>query len=377
MANDLSALTPVLYSAAQTVAAEPTGSLQSIDMNFDDKGVAIGDSVDVPVAGVSTSSDYTPAMTTSAGTDSTPSDVSVSITANKEVSWHLTGEQQRSLENGGTDQEWVRQKLQQGMRTLRNLAEADANTAIYQGASSAIGTAGTTPFGTNIDLIAEAYKGLKDNGAPMADMHMVLDTTAGLNARKLQIIQQADQAGTDQERRTGNFLRQFGFSIKESAGIQTHTKGTGTGYLVNDGTDVQIGDTDIVVDTGSNTILAGDVVTFAADTTNKYVVNTALAANQFSIGKPGAKVIIPDDNAITVGNNYTANLAYERSAIVGVVRPPIIKDSGVIRTIPVTDQFGMTYLFCEIQGDGMTTWRLNLAWGFKVVQPEYVINIMG
>ena len=49
-ANTLTALAPVLYSAAQEVAAEPFGIVDSIAATFDNKGVAKGDKVKVPIA---------------------------------------------------------------------------------------------------------------------------------------------------------------------------------------------------------------------------------------------------------------------------------------------------------------------------------------
>ena len=116
MANVFTALAPTLYSAAQEVSAEPFGAVDSINTNFDDKGVAIGDSVIVPVAPTRAAGDYTPAMTTTAGTDATATSVTVTITKNRAVSWNLSGEQIRSLQNGGNYQEWVRQLVAQGMR---------------------------------------------------------------------------------------------------------------------------------------------------------------------------------------------------------------------------------------------------------------------
>lgn len=382
MGNTLTALAPVLYSAAKEVQNEPTAALSSINMSFDDKGVAIGDSVKIPIAPAASTSDYTPAMTTTAGTDKIAESVSVSIDYNKFVSWNLTGEQQRSLENGGNDTEWVRQMIAQGMRTLRNGAESALCSTIYQGASRAYGTAGTTPFASSIDEIPNIYKILKDSGAPMSDMQMIIDTKAGLNARKLSIIQQADQAGTDAERRTGNFLRQFGFQIKESAGIASHTKGAGTGYDVVTAGEA-VGQTTLSLEGGTvNTtgIKAGDIATFSTDTlSQKYVINTGITATSgdIVIGKPGLIEALTDSSEMTIGSSYTANLAFERSAIVGVMRPPLIPASPLINQMMISDDSGLTYLLCEIVGDGMKTWRLHLAYGYKVVNPEFVVNLLG
>ncbi len=390
MSNTLTALAPVLYSAAKEVQQEPVGALSSINMNFDDKGVAIGDSVTIPIAPAASTGTYSPAMTASAGTDKIADSTTVTISANKVVSWHLTGEQQRSLQNGASDKDWVRQMIAQGMRALRNDAETDLCSAIYKGASRAYGTAGTTPFASTIDDIANIYKIMKDNGAPMSDLQLIINTSAGLNARKLGIIQQADQAGSDAERRSGNFLKQFGFSIKESAGIASHTKGTATGFQIVAAGEAA-GQTTLSFDGGdAGTIIAGDVLTIGTgggsgtgtDYDTKYVINdpstlTGAASGNVIIGRPGLKVARVNADEGVLGNSYTANIAFERSAVVGIMRPPIIPASPLIKQMMISDDKGMTYLMVEIVGDGMITWRLHLAYGFKVVNSEYVVNLLG
>lgn len=376
MANIFTSLQPVLYSAAQQVSNEPFGVVSAISSSFDDKRVAVGDKVSVPLAPVRTPVDFVPGVAAPQGDDATASAVDVTIQASKKVSWFMTGEQIRSLENGGNDTEWVRQLLAQGMRSLRNLAEVAACNAIKVGASRAVGTAGTNPFATDINVIADVRKVLFDNGAPMADLQLCIDSSAGVSARKLGIIQQAYQAGSDAERRSGDLLRQFGFQIRESAGIVQHTKGTGAGYVTSGAT--AAGVRDIALVTGTGTVLAGDVVSFDADAVNKYVVgNGATAPGTISLGRPGARMIIPTANALTVGNNYTPNLAFERSAVVGIMRPPIFPSNATIEQTLISDTQGMTYLLLQIQQYGQTTWELHLAYGFKVVQSEHVALVLG
>lgn len=375
-ANVFTALQPTLFSAAQEVSAEPFGVISAIAADFDDKGVAVGDTVTVPVAPTRAIKDHTPSMAASTGDDATAGGEKVAITFSKKVDWNMTGEQIRSLENANSDKEWVRQMIAQGMRTLRNYAELQCVQAIKIGASRAVGTAGTNPFASDINIIADARKILMDNGAPMADLQLCIDSSAGTSARKLGIVQQAYQAGSDQERRTGDLLRQFGFAIRESAGISLHTKGTGASYVTSGSTAAGVRDVALV--TGTGTVLAGDVVTFAADTANKYVVNSGVAApGTISLGRPGARMVIPTANALTVGNSYTPNLAFERSAVVGVMRPPVYPDNPTVTKTLISDQFGMTYLLLQIAGYGMTTWELHLAGGFKVVQGEHVALVLG
>ena len=376
MPNTLTVLAPLLFSAAQEVSNEPFGVIRAINAQFDDKGVARGDIVRLPVSPTRTPTDFTPNNTTTTGTDSTASNVDVVITASKKVDWHLTGEQIRSLDNGAEGAEWARQMIAQGMRALRNLAEVDCVTAIKQGASRAVGTAGTTPFATTLDAMVDVRKVLADNGAPLADLQMCIDTSAGVNLRKLGIIQQAYQAGSDAERRSGDLLRQFGFAITESAGIALHTKGTGAAYVTSGST--APGVRDIALVTGTGTVLAGDVVTFAADAVNRYVVTNGVAApGTISVGRPGARVTIATANAMTIGNNYVSNLAFERNAVVGIMRPPLFPENPIINQLLISDAYGMTYLLLDIAQYGQRTWELHLAWGFKVAQSEHVALVMG
>jgi hypothetical protein len=381
MPNVMTELQPTLFSAAQTVSAEPFGAIAGIFADFDDKGVAVGDILKIPVAPSRAASDFTPSNTTSTGSDATARDVEVQITKSRKVSWHLTGEQQRSLDNGAMSSEWVRQLFAQGMRTLRNEAEADCVSAIENGASRAIGTAGTNPFASALTPLADVRQILRNNGAPMADLQFVGNSLSETNLLKLGTVLDADKAGSDDERRSGVVRRQYGFEVRTSAGIALHTKGAGTGYDVNLTAGYGIGDTSIVLDGGTvnaTGIKAGDCVTFAGDA-NIYVVNTGLVATSGSIviGNPGLRATLADTVEMTIGNNFTPNLAFERSAVVGVMRPPIMPANPTIQQMLVSDDKGMTYLVLDIAQYGQRTWEIHLAWGFKVSQSEHVAILLG
>jgi hypothetical protein len=80
---------------------------------------------------------------------------------------------------------------------------------------------------------------------------------------------------------------------------------------------------------------------------------------------------------MTIGANYRANLAFERNAVVGIMRPPEMPENANITKTLISDSKGMTYLLVQIAGDGMATWRLHLCYGFKVVQDEHVAIVQG
>lgn len=379
MGNTLTVLQPTLFSVAQEVSNEPFGIIAGINTNFDDKGVAIGDKVTVPVAPVRAAGTYAPTMNLnngSAGADAIAGSVDVEITANRYTSWHLTGEQEKSLQNGGNDQEWFRQIVAQGMRTLRNEADAAAYAAIKVGASKALGTAGVTPFATGIDELADMNNLLYTQGAPMVDAQFVMSPAARAKFMKTGVYQLAYANGSEADRKAGILTREFGFSLRASAGITAHTSGAAANYATNGGENA--GATSITVGTGTAPILAGDVFSLADRSGEQYVVSTALTgAGELLINRPGLYGATATAQAVTFTGNYTPCLAFERSAVVGVFRPPYIPANANIEQVLVSDQYGMTYLLCRVIGDGVVTWRLHLAYGIKVVQPEHVALYLG
>ena len=143
---------------------------------------------------------------------------------------------------------------------------------------------------------------------------------------------------------------------------------------------IAVGGTTIAADTGANTILAGDVVTFAADTGNKYIVGTALAAGSFAINKPGARVAIPDNNAITVGNSYLPNMVFSRNAFVLATRAPALPRAGdaAIDSMMLTDPIsGLTFEVRVYAQYRQVKYEVCLAWGVNGVKPEHSALLLG
>ena len=248
----------------------------------------------------------------------------MTISKTRKVTFNWTGEEQTALSNGDRPQYGtvLRDQFAQAFRTLTNEIERDLWLAAYKGASRAYGSAGTTPFATAADLsdFAGVRQILDNNGAPQSDLHLVVGSAAMANLRgKQSVLFKVNEAGTSDFLRMGVLGEVMGLNIHNSYPITTHTKGTGTGYLLNGA--LAVGDTTVTVDTGSGTILAGDIVTFAG-TSDKYVVNTALASTTFAIGKPGSLAIEADNDAVTVGNNYTPNVAFHRNALHLITRAP-------------------------------------------------------
>lgn len=381
MANTLTSLMPDLYSAVDMVLREVTGFIASCTLDAGAARAALNQTVRVPITPAAAAENTTPGATPPDTGDQTIGNTTITITKSRTVPFRWTGEEQRGMNSGPGYANLRRDQIAQAIRTLVNELEVDLGLAGIVAASRAYGTAGTAPFGTTIADLANVGKILTDNGCPPEDRQLVINTAAGLNLRSLANLYKVNEGGDDSLLRQGMLTSLYGFAIRESAGVATHTKGTGASYL-HDEASQPVGSTALHVDTGTGTILAGDVVTWTADT-NKYVVKTGFAGDgdgDIVLGAPGLRAALADDVAMTIGNSYAGNLAFHRSALVAAVRPPALPEEGDAasdRTLITDPRTGITFEFCMYPQYRRVRYDVSLAWGTAGIKPEATAILLG
>jgi len=264
------------------------------------------------------------------------------------------------------------------MRTLCNEMEQDL-ASLHKSASLAYGVAGTTPFAVDLSDSANTRKLLLDNGTQASDLQLVMNTTAGVNVMTLDQLNKVNEAGDDNLLRQGALGKIHGMDLRESAQVKTHTKGTGAGYLVNDGVGYSTNTTVINVDTGTGTILEGDIITFAGDT-RKYVVAEALSAGVLTIAAPGIQKAVADNTAITVGESFTANMAFSRSSMVLATRAPALpngRDMAEDRITIVDPISGLSFEVSVYLQYRQVQYEIAMAWGVANFKPESTVILLG
>lgn len=381
MANTLTSLVPTLYEALDVVSRELVGFIPAANLDSGVERAAVGQSVLSHVAPASTATDLTPGVNAPDNGDQTIGNVSLAITKARGVPVRWNGEEQRGVNSGPGYQRIRVDQFAQAMRTLCNEIETDAAAAAYAASSRAYGTAGTTPFATAGDYTdaSNALKILLDNGAPNSDLQLVVNTAAGANLRGKQ-GGKANEAGSDSILRQGVLLDIHGFSVRESAKVVNHTKGTGTAYTTS-AAGFAVGTTSIPIITGSGTVLAGDVVTFAGDT-NKYVVATGVAApGTIVLAAPGLRQAIPAAaTAMTIGDSYSGNLAFDRNALVIATRMPALPEEGdsADDAMMVTDpKSGLSFEIRLYKQYRQIRYEVAAAWGVKAVKAEHIATLLG
>lgn len=380
MGNTLNKLMPELYAALDIVSREMVGFIPAVAVNAAPTGAAKGESITIPVTPTTETHDITPGQNPDDNGDQEIGSVTMTISKSKYASVRWNGEEQLGVSNSGTYNAILAGQFAQAMRALANEVDADL-AALYAGASRAYGTPGTTPFESSIKDVAQMRKILADNGAPMTDLQLVIDTAAGANLRSLGQLTKANEADTDATLRRGLLLNISGFNIRESGQIVTHAAGSFTGdALVNNSGGYAKGATTIAVDGATSIALkAGDIVTFSGDPAH-YVVASDASATPITLAAPGLRGAVADDVKVTALGSYAASLAFDRNALQLIARTPAMPQGGdraddvTVVTDPVS---GISFQVAVYREYRRVRYEVGLAWGVKLIKPEHVAILMG
>ena len=383
MDNTLTNLIPDLYEALDVVSREMVGFMSGVSMDNSVERAALNQTVYIPATQAQSAADNTPAVNSPDTGDQTIGTQNITIDNSRHVPIRWNGEQTRGYKTNGTWSSTLAQQAAQAMRTLVNEIEADI-AGEYIRASRAYGTAGTTPFSTDLSELSNIKKILNDNGAPMGDRVCVLDSAAMVNLLNLTNLTQVNAAGSTETLRQGLVTRLFGFDVYESGQVQTHTAGTASG-ATTDNAGYAVGSRTITLaSAGTGTILSGDGITFAGDT-NKYVVLTGdadvLGGGTVVLAAPGLKsAIAASATAITVQSAYTANMGFSSSAIHLATRMVALPDGGdeAIDSTMITDpRTGVSFEVALYPQFLQNVLHVRLAWGTKLIKPDHTAILLG
>lgn len=381
--NTLTAITPDIYEALDVVSRELTGLIPAVTLSASAERAAKDQNIQVDIAPTVGVSDVTPSNTVPDPTGLTSTATTIQITKERAAAFGFNGNDQKALNTGVGYGNNRAGKIAQAIRAVVNEVETDLG-GLHTTFSRAFGTAGTTPFGTANDYTdaSNVLKILKDNGVPVSDNQLVIDTTAGANFIGKQSAVNA--AGTDSMLRQGVLLDLAGMPLRESAQIQTSTAGTAAS-ATTDASGYAAGATTITLaSAGTGTIVSGDVITFAGDS-NKYVVVTGddnvANGGSITIAAPGLqKAIASSATAITVVGAAARNMAFNRSAIVLATRAPARPEEGDMAddVMLVTDpRSGMTLEFSMYKMYRKVRYEVALAWGYKNIKPAHTALLLG
>lgn len=389
MANTLTGLIPTIYTALDVVSREQIGFIPNVSRDAKADSGAVGQTVRSPIVPAISGEDITPGATPADSGDATIGYADVSITKSRAFPIRWTGEEQLSVSQFGQYNTILADQFQQAFRAAANEVESDLALMAKTRASRAYGTAGTTPFATASDLtdLSQVNRILDDNGAPATGRVMVLNSASRANLEgkhsELFKVNESGDAGALLRQR---MMRQLqGFTMGYSAGLVQHVKGAGASMLINNASDEAIGQTTLTFDTmtvNTTGIKAGDIITHASDSANKYVVNTGSTATggDIVIGNPGLRIAAANNDAISIGNSYTPNIAFTKNAFVLATRVPAMPEGGdnaddvMLVTDPIS---GLVFQVAMYRQYRRIKIEVGLAWGVAGVKSEHAAILLG
>lgn len=383
MSNTLTNLIPDLYESLDVVSREMVGFIPAVTFDPSMARAALNESIRIPVTPPAVAEDVTPGQLPPDDGDQTIGNTPFTITKSRAVPFRWTGEEQKGVNHGPGYKAIRLDQIVQAMRTLTNEMEADvAKSALA--ASRAYGTAGTTPFATNLGDPAQVRKILTDNGAPMTDLQLVVDTTSGAALRTLGQLTKANEAGTTALREKGILLDIHNFKIRESAGVKSVAAGTAAGGTMTGA--ASAGATAVTITTGSGAsiaLVAGDVVAFGGDT-NLYVVASACTIGASTTGTlnlnaPGLLTTI-SGAALTVKAASVRNLGFARSAIVLATRLPALPEEGDMahdRTTITDPVSGLSFEIAMYKQYRRVRYEVAAAWGYANIKGAHTALLLG
>jgi hypothetical protein len=375
--NNLNGLIPVLYAALQVVSRELIGIVPATSRNMTAASAALNQIVRVPITPASANSDITPGTPpTSTGTNF--SFVDMAITKNriaKPIVWN--GDEQISI--GSQLNQLLVNQYAQSMRSLINEAEADLCFEAFKGAVNAgnvYGTPGVTPFAANLGDLAQIKKIQDDNGTPIGDRHLIINTATGASLRTLEKLSNVNQAGETDLLRRGELSNLMGYAVRESAGFVPTVPGTATAITTAGVT--AVGSTNIGVTALSGTLNVGAIINIGG---TYYGVTAPAGSGDTTISiAPAVKSQIATATAGTVLASSLPNVAFSRDFLYFLTRTPAMPQEGdnAKDVVNISDPVSGLTFQAALYGDyRQVRIEIGLAWGFRAVNNTHGVVLLG
>lgn len=379
MPNVITAIIPKIMARGITALRSGMVLPGFVHTDYRNEAAQKGSTIEIPAPAEATASDVTPSHVPSAPSSLTPATVSLPLSNWKKSNFHLTDDEMQKINR---NEHFIPGQVDAAAEALA-VAVDQSIAALYKELYGAVGTAGTTPFGSNSDLAVDALMLLAGQKCPIMGINAAVDRFAYGKMLKLSEFKDADKMGDQSVKRQGVIGQAFGVNWGWDYHIATHTKGAATGTTIAVNGSSQTG-TSLNIDGLTVKPSVGDIFTIAGDT-QQYVVRTAtdLSSGASSLTIYPGIVTAPADNAaLTFVNTHAANMMFHRNCFALATRT--LGDSSelagqtgsIIQTF--VDPVTQLALRLEITRQyKQFVWEFDILWGVKCIRPEYGVRILG
>lgn len=312
-----------------------------------------------------------------------------------EQGFYLTDPEAYAIEAG---KDYVPHLMESAVESVARRIAQDA-WLTYKSVYGAVGTPGTTPFGSTTDLLVDGGALLDDQLCPPERRVGLLNGAAKAALLKLDAFKGFDkrnEMGPLKDAVLGRFL---GFDLMLDQAVPRHTAGTLTNgsahaALINGA--VSAGATTLNIDATSlsGTVVTGDIFTVAGDTQTYRVTNGTLTASGNAIAgiqfAPASVSGFADNAVITFKDSHRVNLLMHPNALYfgsrrmdqgqhvrSLMQQETGQGSGIFKRSMVDPVTGIVLRVSVQEQKQQTAWMLDCMYGFKLVRPELAVRLMG
>ena len=278
---------------------------------------------------------------------------------------------------GGT----IPMQASEAVKSLANKVDGHL-LGLYTQVYSAVGSAGVTPFQTDLASFLDADEKLNNTLAPPDNRYVAINAKAKAAAMSLRAFQDASFRGDQAGILRGDIGEKLGAFWFMDQNIPSHTAGTWNGTGTTTGTNAA-GQGVVNLTGGTGSILVGDIVTFAGDE-QQYVATavTGTAPTTAITVSPNLVTAKSSTEVVTLlgaSDTYRVNLNFHRDAFALVSRPFAAADPMGLGTYQsAIDPVSGLALRLEVSRQHKRTrFSYDLLYGVKCVRPELACRILG
>lgn len=243
------------------------------------------------------------------------------------------------------------------------------------------GTAGVTPFATDLSEYLSAVALADDQLMPPDDRFMIVSTLAKANALGVRAVQDASWRGDPTAFRSGKIGEVLGAQWDYSQNVPRHIAGTWTNVGTTTGTNAA-GQGVVNLTGGTGSILVGNIVTFAGDT-QTYVVRavTGTAPSTQITVSPNLVTAKSASELVTVKASHRSNLLVHPLGIAFAMSPLVeeTKLEGVpsFQEVAVDEESGLALRLEVTRQHRQYQWAFDALWGGAIPRREFGVWVAG
>lgn len=385
MANTLDAALPVIIAKGAMVLRKRAIMPLYVNTDYSKEVSQKGQVIKVPVSAAKTVSAVTPGPTPPAPSDTTLTEVDITLSEWNKSDFHLTEKQAAEIM---ADENYLPLEIEECFNAIANQVNADI-FSLYKKVYGYVGTAGTTPFATTTTAATDVRKQLNKQFAPIDNRALIIDPDAESNALNLPAFQYALNAGDTSVARDGRLGFRLGFQWDSTTTVPTHTAGTITTGLIAKASTAQAAGLSAITATtaavtGACALVVGDIIAIAGQSqtyTLTAAATQASAATDVALSiSPPLVTALAGSEAITVKASHIVNLALHKGAFAFAARP--LDPTGMMpagtKTQVYIDPLSRIPIRLDyIPGYHQMTVEASILYGFACIRPELAVRLAG